>query len=81
MPTPPRRFLRRWKVIKTDRLFEIRDAVDVHLASIYFEDEPGRRSMMRQLSKYEARRLAEQIVRLPEPVRIAKNFTSLLKTI
>jgi hypothetical protein len=33
---------------------------------IYFEDEPGRRSAAKLLSKDEARRIAVSIVKLPE---------------
>ena len=44
------------------------------LAYVWFEDEPTRRNFSKRLSKDDARRMAQQILRLPELVRIAKGI-------
>ena len=44
----------------------MRDDSGQVLAYVYFEDEPGRRSAAKLLSKEEARRIAANIAKLPE---------------
>ena len=46
----------------------MKDSADQKLANVYYEDEPGRRSAAKLLSKDEARRIAANIAKLPEVV-------------
>ena len=48
------------------RTFIVRDGNGQQLAYVYFEDEPGRRSAAKLLTKDEARRISVNIVKLPE---------------
>ena len=46
--------------------YVVRDANKQQLAYVYFENEPGRRSAAKLLSKDEARRIAVNIAKLPD---------------
>jgi hypothetical protein len=50
-----RRFPPPWSVEELDACFVVRDHNGQQLAYVYFEDEPGRRSAAKLLSKDEAR--------------------------
>jgi hypothetical protein len=51
---------------KQEACFVVRDHGGQQLAYVYFEDEPGRRSSAKLLSKDEARRIAANIAKLPD---------------
>ena len=63
----PRRFPPPWTIEElNDACFVVIDSAGQQLAYVYFEEEPGRRSVAKLLSKDEARRLAVNLARLPE---------------
>jgi hypothetical protein len=62
----PRRFPSPWFVDEQEACFVVRDHNGQQLAYVYFEDEPGRRSAAKPLSKDEARRIATNLPRLLE---------------
>ncbi|SDR63585.1 hypothetical protein SAMN05519103_08787 [Rhizobiales bacterium GAS113] len=66
MPGPAKAFHRPWRLVEHDESFAVVDASNTTLMLIYHEDEPGRRSSMKRLSREDARRLAAQAVKLPE---------------
>jgi hypothetical protein len=60
------RFPPPWPVEDIGAAFKVCDSTGQALAYVYFEDEPGRRSAAKLLTKHEARRIAVNIAKLPE---------------
>jgi hypothetical protein len=61
-----RQFMPPWSVQELEACFIVTDSVGQKLAFIYFEEEPGRRTAAKLLTKDEARRTAANIAKLPE---------------
>jgi hypothetical protein len=67
MDSPDRRFPPLWSVDEPEARFVVKDSAGQKVAPMsIWEEEPGRRSAAKLLTKDEARRIAANIAKLPE---------------
>jgi hypothetical protein len=65
-----RRFPPPWTLDEAnDACFIVRDGTGQAIGYFHFEEEPGRRSAAKLLTRHEARRLAVNFAKLPELLR------------
>jgi hypothetical protein len=72
---PPHRFPPPWSIEESSACFIVRDHDKQALAHIYYENEPGRRSSAKLLTRGEAFLIAVNIAKLPSvPRQILKDI-------
>ena len=66
---PSHRFPPPWSADELGACFVVRDHNGQQIAYVYYENEPGRRSAAKLLTRDEARRIALNIAKLPDLLR------------
>jgi hypothetical protein len=55
-----------WSIEELDACFVVKVGAGQKRANVYYEEEPGRRSAAKLLTRDEARRIAANVAKLPE---------------
>ena len=81
----PRRFPTPWSIDERDACFIMKDASGQAVAYVYCEDDAGRRTTAKLLTRDEARRIAANIIKLPDQLRgeqkLPANTAAVVKSI
>ena len=72
----PRYMARQLRVTEHDVHCEITDETGLHLAGVYFDDQPWQQPMMKRMSKDGALRLAREIAKLSMLLQMEKEINS-----